>query len=308
MITKYKLYESENIQKFSIPKQLEKYYIIDGDMSNTKNWRSTKYFNKFTLKNDLIESAKYVRYVLISLDSNNIIPINMNDEHHVGYDVLYDVFYDKYKVTRENYVSVCSWGTHYIYHINDPVEKAEQIKVFEKFLDYGGNPKLKIHIYGTEESNRYDYEMTVEQFLKTEGSYKKFEKIYMKGNISEEGLQLIEILTNLKKQYNLYLTSTRTDYIEKNITTLSTKLYKLIVDVYFYKNNKIFQYLFRKFASDIDFNIKANNINKLQDLIFSHDGVENYIHIKLKEKDTDAKEFFWDIKKALIEFNRLSSL
>ncbi len=58
----------------------------------------------------------------------------------------------------------------------------------------------------------------------------------------------------------------------------------------------------------MEFNIKTNNINKLQELIFSHNGIENYIHIKLKEKDKNAKEFFWDIKKALIEFNRLSSL
>ena len=313
MITKFKIFEDNQAQKFEIPEQIRKYYVIEGDMSNIRSWRTTKFFYKYVLTDDMKEESKYIRYVLISLDSNHIIPINMNDEHKVGYDVLWNVFYDKYKVPEENYVSICTWGNHYIYHIYDKEEKEQQLAAIKKYLEYGGDPKLKIHFYGTEESNRDDYEMTAEQFVQTEGSYKEFQKIMNSGQLSDNGQILIDYLEKLSIHWTNYIKAEREvndkkmEYIKKQFIQLSSEL-----NTFIWRHDRLYSFL-----KDISskFERKMNELNNKQDMnglgmvLFSHSGLKNYIHIKLKEpRNKETKEFFWNVKKAKIEFDRLSNI
>lgn len=313
MITSYKIFENTQIHKFEIPEQIRKYYIIEGDMSNSKNWKSTKYFNPFTLRDEFKESGLGIRYILISLDSNHIIPINMNDEHQVGYDVLENVFYPDYKVPIENYISICSWGTHYIYHIENKEEREQQLLAFKKFLEYGGNSKNMIHFYGTEESKRNDYEMTVDEFLETEGSFKEFQtKIIKSGKISNNGEELIKILEKMTLLWEEYVTTDkerRKEYIQKQLFELAEDFDHFLL----MKSN------WDGFLNNTDINkhryklkgaIDSSNIEELGRILFSHNGIKNFIHMKMKDPKykKQTKEFFWNVKKAISEFNRLSSI
>lgn len=310
MITTYKIFEKTQNQKFEIPEQIRKYYIIEGDMSNTKNWRSTKYFMRFNLYDQFKESAKEIRYVLISLDSNHIIPINENDEHRTGYEVLHDVFYDKYKVPREKYISVCTWGTHYIYEIESEKERQEMVLSIKKFLDYGGNPKLQIHYNGGKDSDYKQYLLTAEQFIATEGRYENYMKELVGGKkISDVGKEFIGILKEFNDLWLKYIELTsnvgRTDYVEKEIYEVIDRLLSFIFhNKYTYKLvEKVLYPFFDKLSKS------KNGIEEIGKNMLSHNGLKNTVHILLKDpKNQDCKDFFWNTKKAMEEFNKLSAM
>ena len=307
MITKLKLFEQTQNQKFEIPEQIREYYIIDGDMSNTKNWKSTKYFLPFNSYEKYRESSLGIRYVLISLDSNHIIPINMNDEHQIGYDVLYSVFYDKYKVPRENYVSICTWGNHYLKNEFD-----DQFKAIKKFLDYGGDPNLNINIRGSNVGEE-DYEMPALAFIEHNGNFDEFKKKTVdNGKISPKGQELINFLSKLSELWTNYILAERDDsfikkeYIGEQIVPLVDEFNTFIFmnD----RNYKLLKDIYSKFSKKLKELIDSANVDKIGEILFTHNGIKNYIHIKLKEpKNKEVKELFWNVKKARMEFDRLSS-
>jgi hypothetical protein len=308
MIILYKIFEDTQTQKFEIPEQIRKYYVIEGNMSNSKNWKSTKYFQPFTLYDQYKESALGIRYVLISLDSNHIIPINMNDEHQRGFDVLYNVFYDKYKVPREKYISVCTWGNHYIYEMENEKERQEQVLSIKKFLEYGGNPKLQLHCDGGKESGYKKYIMTAEQFVLTEGRYETYMKKLVGGKeISNVGKQFIEILEEFNKLWLKYVDIKtnvgRTQYVENEIDELIDRLQTFIFHYeYTYKLVESVLYPFFDKLSKV-----KNNTEGIGKIMLSHNGIKNNVHILLKDpKNQDCKDFFWNVKKAKEEFDRLS--
>lgn len=308
MITSYKIFEDTQNQKFEIPEQIRKYYVTEGDMSNAKNWKSTKYFRPFTLRDQYKESALGIRYVLISTDTNHIIPINMNDEHHKGLDVLYDVFYEKYDVTEENYLPADSWRTSYIYNIDDEKERKDNLIVFQKFLDYGGNPKLKVHFEATVESDYKPYEMTVEQFLLTGGLYKDYMKKLVSGKeISPFGIDFIKILEELTVLWNKYVTEA--EYMKKEISDkIILSVDKLFTLVFMNRNNfDLIKELDDLFLGKLSKAKSKKDIEEIGSLLFSHNGIKNFIHIKLKDpKNKEVKKIFWNVNKAKIEFDRLS--
>ena len=236
----------------------------------------------------------------------------MNDEHRIGYEVLYDIFYDKYKVPIENYISICTWGNHYIYHIDESKEKDGQLKAIKKFLEYGGDPNLKIIFYGTEESKRNDYEMTAEEFILTEGSYKEFQtKVVNSGKISNKGQELINFLSKLTELWTNYILAERDDsfikkeYIGKQIIPLAEEFTTFILmnD----RNCKLLKDTYSKFYQKLKDSVESANVNKIGEILFTHNGIKNYIHIKLKEpRNKEVKELFWNVKKAKMEFDKLS--
>lgn len=313
MITEYKIFEQTQTQKFEIPEQIRKFYIIEGDMSNSRDWKTTKYFLPFVMEEEYRKSALGIRYILISLDSNHIIPININDEHRVGYDVLINVFYEKYKIEKERYVSVCTWGNHYVYNIDsEPNEKSKQLTVLKKYLEYGGNPNLPICVRLS--GGNGGYEMPLLEFIKYEGDLKKFKKDTLSENkISPKGLEFINLLTQLNSLWIDYRNAemdsnfVKQTYIGKKIIPLADeiigficmqdrdfKLLKLVYDKFYKELNK--------FESD-----DVDKVGKICDTLFTHNGIKNFIHLKLKEpKNKDVEEFFWNVKKAKIEFDRLS--
>ncbi len=312
MIIKYKLFENLQTQKFSIPKQIEQYYIIEGDMSNARNWKSTKSFLSVEYSNNnsrTFEESLGIRYIMISLDSNNIVPICMNDEHRTGYEVLYDVYFKKYKIPKEKYISICSWGETYVYEMDIPKQRENFLQAFKKFVEYGGNPKLNIYFYGTKDSNFKPYRMSIEKFLKTDGTYDSYlSEIVNSGEISDEGKNLINIfdqLSDLLSQYEMMKREVgRTKYIEKEIINYTGDL----TDFFFWHHNtyKLVGDIHDKFFSQLSSSKRSNDIDKISWLLFNHDGIKNAFHIKIKESSPDAKILFWNLEKINSEFIRIN--
>ena len=314
MITTYKLFENTKTQKFEIPEQIRQYYVIEGDMSNSKNWKSTKYFTPFNLYDEYKESALGIRYVLISLDSNRIIPINMNDEHRLGYEVLYDVFYEKYKVSHEKYVSICTWGNHYVWNLSE--EKKEQVGAIRKYLEYGGNPNLIINVRTGNSNEQYD--MPASAFVEYDGNLQEFKKkILSEDKISPNGEELIRILSKLGQLWRDYTMNEREEEnevrktkvkwsIEQQITPVANSLCSFIIMNH--RDNPLLEDLYDKFLKKLKSAVEDFNVNKIGDIVFTHNGLKNDIHIQLKQPNKKMKDFFWNVKKARIEFDRLSSL
>lgn len=313
MITNYKIFENTQTQKFEIPEQIRKYYIIEGDMSNSKNWKSTKYFTPFSLYDQYKESGLGIRYVLISLDSNHIIPINMNDEHRIGYEVLYDVFYDKYKVPHEKYVSICTWGNHYVWNLRE--QKKEQVDALKKYLEYGGNPNLNVNVR-TGNGNE-QYEIPASAFVEHEGNLEDFKKkILNEDKISPKGEQLISILSRLAQLWRDYIFNEREGDIRKS-TTLKFRIAEQIVPIadklhsfllLNHRESPLLEDLYGKFAKKLESAIDDYNVDKIGDIIYTHNGLKNDIHIQLKQpRNKKVKDFFWNVKKAKEEFDKLSS-
>jgi hypothetical protein len=137
-ILKY-LKEAIAKQKFIIPAKIAANFKIVGGLENYKNWKAKVLMANSGGKKGIWESP---RYVMISLDSNNIIPIAMSDEHQTGYDLLFEYYYDKKLIKQENYVSIDGDGTTYLYGSPGDTDNlkhdAKKIEAFKKWLSYGG--------------------------------------------------------------------------------------------------------------------------------------------------------------------------
>lgn len=283
------------MSKFIIPKQIESLYKIEGELANSRNWKA-----KIVEANSAGKGIKKgmwdtVRYVMISLDSNNIIPIAISDEHHVGYDVL-GTFYSKYKVPREDYVSVCSWGNHYIYQ-ND---KEEQLKALKKYLELGGNPNLAVQ-YADDYSNK-THVGTAYGFVNSKGMLE-----IVPGKIAPLGKKLItlweSIIVGLVKER------------DERIFADCWKLIELIEgNVYYFFS--LIDGQVSEVMNDLKTKIsgyeKAKDYDGLENYLLSFNGLKNQMHNNLRKKmdsgERDLIKLFGDVKLAKIEFDRLGTI
>ena len=120
---KFSQYYKEAKEQFIIPEKIQKNFEITGDMSNAKNWKAKILAANSATKGQKIGQWDQVRYILIGLKTNNIIPIAIADEHRTGYDVLQEYYYKKKLVPKDDYISVCSWGNEYFYPENQEYTK-----------------------------------------------------------------------------------------------------------------------------------------------------------------------------------------
>jgi hypothetical protein len=299
------LFESKKV-KFTIPEEIKQLYNIKGDMSNVRNWTGTP-LEPQVLKDDYFKKYGHkIRYIMISLESNNIVPITINDEHHVGYDVLHDKIYNKYKVKRENYISMCSYGTHYVYSL-DKKEAKDQTELFKKYIQYGGDKNMLVQVNG-----RKDYKLTVNEFVKCNGNMEKHIEIMRGENkISFLGRKLIELLETLTLSLKKYEYSE----IKKAIELKQVfKDYENLSDFIVWHHEEFCKELYTKFYKNLNESVEKEDYEKCHRYVFSHSGLKNYIHIKLKEyvngtnKDENLSEFFIDVEQALKEFEVLSNI
>ena len=102
MVTKFKLFES-NIEIFTIPEKLQKYYNIEGNISNIYEWRAKIILNNSS-SNLKIGDYDNVGYIMINHNNSDIIPIARSDEHQRGEELLYHL-YSKKLIDNLMYIS-----------------------------------------------------------------------------------------------------------------------------------------------------------------------------------------------------------
>ena len=59
------------------------------------------------------------------------------------------------------------------------------------------------------------------------------------------------------------------------------------------RNYKLLKDIYSKFSKKLKELIDSANVDKIGEILFTHNGIKNYIHIKLKEpKNKEVKELF----------------
>lgn len=282
---------------FKIPEKIKDNYKISGDLSNVKNWKA-----KVLLANSGGKVGEWdnVGYVLVSLDSNLLIPVARADEHQMGYDLLWHLI-NKDLIPNENYMPFYTLSKDYFY--KDKIK--QYLKLYKKVLNYGMNPDYEVQDYSYDSN----YSTSLKEFVDNKGEqvdYSKSEKMPPKGK------KIIDYLEKVAKGY-------------KKLVTKSVARDKEIENLFNYALDNlvvIFDYNLEKFAGyntdDIEKAlVKAESTldyNKLGEIFFSHNGLKNKLHIALKKKsDKELKErgifqLFGSRERGIKELNRLSNI
>jgi len=287
----------ETTEQFVIPEPIRNFYKIKGDIGNIKNWQA-----KILKANSAREGVKVgdwetPRYVMISLTTNNIIPIAISDEHNVGYDVLSFIL-RKYKLENHKYESMCCWGNHY-FQSKQPKAKELNMKLFKKFLSYGGNPELRIEDWDSH------YTGSVESYCKGEGDV-----TIKKGEMSAPGKRIINYFEAIARG-----AKARDKYVFK--TALNFKKY--IQDNMFsfmqFIDGNVNEYCnqFEKMVTEAE---AKENYEALFTFLYSFKGMKNNIHNKLRKAIDGNSDYeknrlikvFGDIEFAKLEFDRLGNI
>jgi len=145
-------------RRFIIPEAIAAHFKIKGDLSQADKWKAKVLIgNTGRVK---VGAWDKVGYVLISLDSNTIIPIARCDEHHCGFEVLREIYFKQALVPREKFESVFAVGLNYVWQDT----AAKQVEAFKRFRSYGGSNGI---IKG---GSKYDYAATMDDFIVSNGS------------------------------------------------------------------------------------------------------------------------------------------
>jgi hypothetical protein len=314
-------------QSFVIPESIASNFKIVGGLDNYKNWKV-----KVLMANSAKEGVKKGQwenpgYVMISLDSNNIIPIARSDEHQTGYDLLEDYYYKKKLIKRENYISIYGIGNTYLYGDGLGVSdnsKDDMLKIegFKRWLSYGGLNNPVQNPYSTP---RYIGDM--EDVINNNG---KFEII--KGKIHNNGSKIIDALEYISREYLKFVNldqdgkEPREEDVDKLIEYTIDFLSKFkdfnspIGELVFYD---VYGMLDRndpdKYIRSLTTALQRHNWKTVGDIILSSNGVKNKLHNAIRSfKDKEYKKLngngekyvaiFGDLEKAFLEFNRLGNI
>lgn len=311
-------YLNESEAQFKIPPSLVRYYKIDDNIRNSKNWQGKIIvLNNRGSDGKKVGSWDEVRYIAIDLNSNYIVPIPIHSEHQTGYDLLWELK-DKKLLPKGNWITVDSWGNNYIYDSEE--HSQNMLKALKKFLEYGGDKNGRVQGMGS------DYLGTIEDFIKRDGNIE-----VRKGELAKLGRDIVDSLEYLAKEYlridkikSAHKTPREGDIID--LATSCKHLLNQFLDYNGYNqtlgvnyNDKFKKYLsddkIKKWIKDIEnYEIKLDYIGITQ-VIFSVNGLKNNLHECLKIAKTlggyERRGFdsiFGDIETGINEFNRIAQI
>ena len=113
-------------------------YEIGPSLARVATWRAHCYSANSGGRTGEMDE---VGYVMISKTGDLIIPIARGDEHHRGYDLLYDLSEEIPAIDPSDFVPVWSRGNNYVYGRD---EVPDLLNVIGKHLTYGGFDGLLI--------------------------------------------------------------------------------------------------------------------------------------------------------------------
>ena len=132
--------------RFTIPAAIATNFKIKGDLSKAYDWKAKVVMgNAGRVK---VGAWDKVGYVLISLDSTNIIPIARCDEHCCGFEVLREIYLKRKLVKKERYEAVFAIGMNYIWR--ESVKYT--MEAYRRFRSYGGRNSI---VRGANECRNY---------------------------------------------------------------------------------------------------------------------------------------------------------
>jgi hypothetical protein len=289
MIKRIIFKENKNIQ-MELPLEIDpSLFKIEGDFSNADNWKAkiltgNNLGSKSALKKGDFDN---VGYVMISLKDNTFIPIARSDEHNTGYDALWGY----YKLSTKNYSPVFSIGNNYFF----PSQFKQMQIVLKKFINFGGNPNLKIR-----SMDGKAVELTIGEFV----NYNELEDIYrdyteVKNKLLPSGKRFYEALRKLADDFVKAGDDPSRSIIGK-LGIETNKFLDLAWETFSYyllskKDIENLKKLVSEYAKDSDFinfeNFVLGLVNDDYPMykdakeagIENFNGIKNFIHEKLKE-------------------------
>lgn len=219
-----------------------------------------------------------VRYVMISIRDNTIVPIAIGDEHHTGYDVMYDFYGQKYGVNPENYISLNSLGNNYV----SEDELKGSVEACKRFLAYGGQD-LPIALAGGYRKPT----ILMSDFIASGGFPDAG-----KGSLAPLGERILRQFESISKAA-LQARSKMSQAYENRVWTLVRELkgilYRYIINTYSF--DVLQDEDLESWWDSVEHAISEENLETVMKLVFGFDGIKNKIHNNLR-KALSSKDTF----------------
>lgn len=261
-------------ESWAIPPQLEGFYNLTGDASNAPNWKAQVLVGNSG--DTPIGTYEDIYYVLVDLDSNYIIPVARSDEHQLGTDMLYDL-YDKYKLPQGRYVPVAVRGTNYLQNRNDE-NRVMTLEAIKKWVSYGGN-KVMIEDQTPDGAVKIDSDTFMEL-----GKVEPY-----KGSLSASGRYIVDTFNYLSDTLNKIYKAYRKEPLIKKFNSTALTLLQWLRDTFVFELTPLMKNIDKGIAQ-----IMASgddDYSAAETVIFSHGGIKNAMHNKLRAIEKDPKDY-----------------
>jgi hypothetical protein len=275
---------------FAVPPKLAKNFRIIGDLSNVENWQAKIILGNSMAENMRVGNWDKIGYVMISLSSNQIIPIARSDEHSTGYELLQH-YIDKGLVKGNDWTSIWSMGHNYIYKANDE----NKVEALRRYRSYGGINSLVEWPYAKKKAVQF-----IDEYLNDKGVEPNVT------GISKTGQYVINTLENIAK---------KTLANDESVFKLTYDFVKWINQNSFVMTKALEGSFDEKKWLELTLSAEATrDFKEIQSLVLGATGIKNRFHNALKHaniKDYDYKELlaFWgNVELALLEFRRLGEI
>jgi hypothetical protein len=281
-----------------IPIKVRKNYKIHGKLDNVKNWEAKVIVgNSIGKDGPKIGEWSTVGYTLVSLDTGTLIPVAREDEHNTGYD-LSSYLIRRKLIKRENYYPIY-FANNYVYS-DDPRDVSEALMAFKIWRRLGGENTL---VTGT---HSLSFSVTMDDYIKLKGKIKNSKNL--KGELLPIGSRFIQGLEKIAQGLNAARENKRVK--ESGLFEVAHQLLKEMENSFYGDISKVAE----QGLKALDQALANNDLKKLEEIIFHHDGIKNIVHIKIKNcldddgdfSFKDLSEVFGDLEKANAELIRLA--
>jgi hypothetical protein len=279
-------------------------YSITKTMKDCSKWKAMTYAGDDRYNNNEMTE---VGYVMISLTRDTIIPISRGDEHHRGYDLLYDFasgeftqYYNKkakripLDINPTDYFPMWRDGRSYLYNTS---EAKPLMIAAEKFLKYGGPDGIV--------AMRQDFReqtMHLSDFINANGNNIDVPA----GELSPAGKRLFDKFENLA----LAIRDLGNDPDRIKALPVFKQAADLVQNCIILAYELSLSYTdLQKIIQELALLRKENDVKSLEKIIFGFHGLKNTIHVEMKKSDkwtVDRLQAFWgDLDLAIDLFSRI---
>lgn len=293
------------IQKWEIPEKLLQYQnqeqIRVYGFEGISNWKTKIILcnSPNSDKGDKVGNWDEVGYVGVSYDDhdNLIVPIARADEHQNGYELL-GYFFRKGILPHDKFRTIFTSGHYNYVYYNEDHELCA--KAYKRFLEYGGKNSSLLVRWRAEDGRTQEADIDLKTFVKVNGNISKL-KLLLKeeGVLSPDGKEFIDFLFYLSLKLKDYRNPKPEEYYKdrwnKATTTqdIANFIHKeiKILDKIKFMNALYYEIQLKRAANKFD-------VDKIEELVFTHDGLKNTIHMMLRKKDKKLKPFFGNLELA----------
>lgn len=250
-------------------------YVITDSLSDVDSWKAMTYSANSGGKKGVMAD---VGYIMIGLSTNAIIPMSRNDEHHQGWDTIWDLIEKKrMDIDTDDFVSIWPHGTNYIY---SPSETPKMLKALTKLLAYGGKDGI---LRGTNDMR--NIAVTYSDFVKLKG------KVVIKpGTLAPLGARIVEAYRALADKIalarNTDQRSVRAAAFVEALAVIRMHM-SLMLTLYVGTSDRL-----KEMTKQVGEMKKNDDVQGLEELFFGFNSLKNEMHNALREfkRKTDKGE------------------